>query len=97
MEPTSHDDSIKGLIFKYRMLGFDKPEIKLDPRFNCYTLEIKDPTGQWKLIKGKHEYACMVGALKWAKANWKTIQRDRRFYVENYINAIKYGSYKKRK
>ena len=67
------------------MLGFDKPTFKRNDYFRCMTMEVWDPCGQWKLIKGNSEYSCLVGALKWAKVNWKTINRERQVLVDNWL------------
>lgn len=74
----------KRLIRTYRMMGYDKPTIQYDKDFGCYTLEINNPCGQWKLIKGKHPYACIIGALKWAKANQKRVMKELKDYVDSF-------------
>ena len=66
------------------MLGFDYPEIEFNKFFNQYTLNVKDPTGQWKLIKGNSPKDCLIGALKWAKKNWNKIQRERLKLIREY-------------
>lgn len=82
--------TVDTLIYKYRMLGFDKPKIEYNNYFKCITLEVNDCCGQWKLIKGNSDYSCLIGALKWSEANWKKIQRDRKNLEMEYI-AVKRG------
>lgn len=76
--------SLKGLIYRYRMLGFDYPVVAFNSHHGCHTLEVCGPCGQWKMIKGNSPYACIVGALKWAKANWRIIQRERQHLISSF-------------
>ena len=94
------DGNISHLIYKYRMMGFDKPVINNNRYFNCYTLEINGPCGQWKLIKGNSSYACLIGAIKWAKSNWKYISKKREQLMYEYprvqeLNSGMKGVHKK--
>ena len=81
--------NIDGLIYKYRMMGFDKPKFLFNKHFNCLTLDITDCSGQWKAIKGNSEYACLIGAFKWIKANYNKIKNGRK-YVELQYLKLKY-------
>ena len=78
------------LIYEYRMLGFDKPLIKWNRYFNCYSLEICDPCGQWQFIRGRSEIAVMKIALKWIEQNWYTVNHERYKLVSEYPQVKKY-------
>jgi len=82
------DDKLEQLVFRYRMLGFDKPVVEYNEYFRCQALSINDPCGQWKLIKGNSSYSCIVGALKWIKVNWNEIQYERRRLINSFSRKM---------
>ena len=85
------DNKIEGLIYRYRMMGFDKPIFEVNNHFKCRAINVCDPCGQWKIIKGNSNYSCIVGALKWAKINWKYIQKEREMFIRRYLKGLRYN------
>ena len=90
-----NEEKLESLIYKYRMMGFDNPVFENNSYFRCVTVDVCDPCGEWRLIKGNSKYSCMVGALKWIKINWKQIQRERQLLVRSYIKHRRKTAMKK--
>lgn len=83
------------LVYQYRMMGFDKPDITYNKYFNCYTLDVRCPCGQWKMIKGNSEFSCITGAIAWAKINQRRIDYERRKLMHKFPKKKYYQGKKK--
>ena len=86
-----HDRKLERLIYRYRMLGFDRPVFETNTHFNCRTINVVDPCGQWKLIKGTSDYSFMIGALKWVNANFRYINKEREIFIRKYLKNLNYN------
>lgn len=72
------------LIYDYRMMGFDNPVVFYNKTIGQWVLDINDPCGEWKLIKGSSAKDCLAGAISWVTKNWSKVQRERLKLIRSY-------------
>jgi hypothetical protein len=72
------------LIYDYRMMGFDDPHILYNYKQNYWSIEISDPAGPWRRVKGSTQEECVIKAIKWARRNWHYVEYKRMRLFQSY-------------
>lgn len=80
---------MSNLVNQIRNQGFDAP--KVIKHTNYFTTMLWDFTGQWKGFSHKSENGLLLDALSWIRENKRQINFERKLWIDNYRNEIKYN------